>query len=110
MTCAVLIVSVTVTVAGVGQPLTTHESPGHDPSAQLHSDQLTTSPRPPTPTPNHVNDQPTTTINHVHDQLTTSDNTSTNHHQNRSRHWHPAVPFPGAAVTGAAEAAKAAPC
>ena len=29
---------------------------------------------------------------------------------NRSKHWHPAVPFPGAAVTGGTEAAKAAPC
>ncbi len=29
---------------------------------------------------------------------------------NRSRHWHPAVPFPAAAVTGTAEAAEAAPC
>ncbi len=108
MTSAVLIVS--VAAAGVGQPLTTKESPGHDRPAQLNSDQLTTSPRPPTPTPNHVNDQPTTTINHVNDQLTTTDNTTTNHNQNPSRHWHPAVPFPGAAVTGAAEAAKAAPC
>ncbi|MBW3651690.1 MAG: hypothetical protein KY458_14080 [Actinobacteria bacterium] len=32
------------------------------------------------------------------------------HDLNPSRHWHPAVPFPEAAVTGAAEAAKAVPC
>ncbi|MDP9020538.1 MAG: hypothetical protein M3N25_07030 [Actinomycetota bacterium] len=87
MTSPVLIVgvTVTVTVAGVGQALTTHESPGHDRSAQLYSDQLATSPRPPTPTPNHVNDQPTTTINHLHHELTTTDNTTTNHNQNRSK-------------------------
>ncbi len=29
---------------------------------------------------------------------------------NRLRHWHPPVPFPEAAVTRAAEAARAAPC
>jgi hypothetical protein len=36
--------------------------------------------------------------------------TTTNHDQNRLRRWHPPVPFLGAAVTGTAEAAKAAPC
>ncbi len=102
MTSAVLIVSVTVAAAGVGRTLTTHEPVGHDRSAQLHSDKLTTSPRPSTPAPNHGHDELTTTAS-------TIESTTTNH-QNRFGHWRRAVPFPGAAVTGTAEAAKATPC
>jgi hypothetical protein len=69
------------------------------------------------PPPTDTDDLTTTAppaLHPVHDQLTTTattaHSTTTNHHQNRFRHWHPAVPFPAAAVTGAAEAAKAAPC
>jgi hypothetical protein len=69
------------------------------------------------PPPTDTDDLTTTAtpaLHQVHDQLTTAAttiaSTTTNHHQNRFRHWHPAVPLPGAAVTGAAEAAKAAPC
>jgi hypothetical protein len=68
------------------------------------------------PAPAHVRTQQLTTtpaasLDHAHDALTsTATNASDAHHQNRFRHWHPAVPFPAAAVTGAAEAAKAAPC
>ncbi len=101
-----------VAVAGVGESLTTHEPPDRDRSA--HPGELTTSPRPPTPAPNHVNDQPTTTINHVHDQLTTTatttDNTTTNHDQNQSRHWHPWVPATRATLPSTGEGAGAAPC
>ncbi len=72
--------------------------------------------------PNHVNDQPTTTINHVHDQLTTTattttdstattaHSTATNHHQNRPRHWHPAVPATRATLPSTGEGAGVAPC
>ncbi len=67
---------------------------------------------------NPVRDDLTTTepsaLNPARDDLTTNAttiaSTATNHGQNLSRHWHPAVPFPGAAVTGTAQAAKAAPC
>jgi hypothetical protein len=68
------------------------------------------------PEPAHVRtDQLTTTpaasLDHAHDPCTsTVHNASDDHPKKPSRHWHPAVPFPGAAVTGAAEAAKAAPC
>jgi hypothetical protein len=68
------------------------------------------------PEPAHVRtDQLSTTpaasLDHAHDALTsTVHNASHDHHQNRLRHWHPAVPLPAAAVTGAAAAAKAAPC
>jgi hypothetical protein len=66
------------------------------------------------PPPTDTDDLTTTAPpapNHVHDELTsTVHNASDDHPKNRFRHWHPAVPFPGAAVTGAAEAAKAAPC
>jgi hypothetical protein len=68
------------------------------------------------PEPAHVRtDQLTTTPaaspDHAHDALaSTVHNASDDHPKNRFRHWHPSVPLPGAAVTGAAEAAKAAPC
>jgi hypothetical protein len=68
------------------------------------------------PEPAHVRTQQLTTtpaasLDHAHDALTcTVHNASDDHPKNRSVHWHPAVPFPAAAVTGAAEAAKAAPC
>jgi hypothetical protein len=68
------------------------------------------------PDPAHIHTEPPTTTpaaspDHAHDALaSTVHNASHDHHQNRLRHWHPAVPFPRAAVTGAAEAAKAAPC
>jgi hypothetical protein len=68
------------------------------------------------PEPAHVRTEPPTTtpaaaLDHAHDALiTTVHNASDDHPKKRSRHGHPAVPFPGAAVTGAAEAAKAAPC
>jgi hypothetical protein len=69
------------------------------------------------PEPAHVRTQqqltttPAASLDHAHDARTsTVHNASDDHHQNRFRHWHPAVPFPAAAVTEAAEAAKAAPC
>ena len=69
------------------------------------------------PRPTDTDDLTTTApsaLHHDHDQLTTTattaHSTATNHDHNPFRHWHPAVPFPGAAVTGTAEAAKAAPC
>jgi hypothetical protein len=65
-----------VAVAGVGQPLTIYEPPGHDRSA--HPDSLTTSPRPPTPAPNHVHDQLITTATAITSTIT---RTTINHHQ-----------------------------
>jgi hypothetical protein len=68
------------------------------------------------PAPAHIRTQQLTTtpaasLHHAHDALTTTvHNASDDHPKKPSRHWHPAVPFLGAAVTGAAEAAKAAPC
>jgi hypothetical protein len=68
------------------------------------------------PAPAHVRTQQLTTTpaaspDQAHDALTsTVHNASDDHPKKPSRHWHPAVPFPAAAVTGAAEAAKAAPC
>jgi hypothetical protein len=54
---------------------------------------------------------PAASLDRAHDALTsTVHNASDDHPKKRFRHWHPAVPFPAAAVTGAAEAAKAAPC
>ena len=59
----------------------------------------------------HDQDQPITATNHAHDQLTTTaTTTATNHDQNRLRHWHPAVPFPGATVPATGEGPGAAPC
>jgi hypothetical protein len=55
------------------------------------------------PAPDHGHDQLTTTA-------TTIASTATNHHQNRSRHWHPAVPPPRATVPATGEGAGAAPC
>ena len=53
-------------------------------------------------------------LNHVRDDLaitaTAIANVLDDNPEILSRHWHPAVPFPGAAVTGTAAAAKAAPC
>jgi hypothetical protein len=68
------------------------------------------------PDPAHIHTEPPTTtpaaaLDHAHDARTsTVHNASDDHPKKRFRHWHPAVPFPAAAVTGAAEAAKAAPC
>jgi hypothetical protein len=77
----------TVTVQHLAQP-----EPAH-----VRTDQLTTT--------------PAASLDHAHDALTsTVHNASHDHPKNRFRHWHPAVPFPAAAVTGAAAAAKAAPC
>jgi hypothetical protein len=65
--------------------------------AHVHTDQLSTT--------------PAASLDHAHDALTsTVHNAPDDHPKNRFRHWHPAVPLPAAAVTGAAEAAKAAPC
>jgi hypothetical protein len=90
-------------------PVATHDPRNH--ALTVHHPELAS--QPPTDT-DDLTTTATPALHHVHDQLTTTattvDSTTTNHHQNRFRHWHPAVPFPGAAVTGAAEAAKAAPC
>jgi hypothetical protein len=87
-------------------PVATHDPRNH--ALTVHHPELAS------PPPTDTDDLTTTAtpaLHHVHDQLTTTaHSTTTNHHHNRFRHWHPAVPFPAAAVTGAAEAAKAAPC
>ena len=90
-------------------PVATHDPRNH--ALTVHHPELAYPP--PTDTDDLTTIAPSAR-HHVHDRLpttaTTAHSTATNHDHNRSRHWHPAVPFPGAAVTGATEAAKAAPC
>jgi hypothetical protein len=87
-------------------PVATHDPRNH--ALTVHHPELAS------PPPTDTDDLTTTATpapDHVHDALTsTVHNASDDHPKKPFRHWHPSVPLPGAAVTGTAEAAKAAPC
>jgi hypothetical protein len=83
--------------------------PGHDDHAVTA--QFLAQPQPAHVRTHQLTTTPAASLDHAHDALTsTVHNASDDHPKNRLRNWHPSVPFPAAAVTGAAEAAKAAPC
>jgi hypothetical protein len=85
------------TVPGHDDHAVTVEHLAQPEPAHVRTHQLTTTPAP--------------SLDHAHDALTsTVRNASDDHHQNRLRHWHPAVPFPAATVPATGEGAGAAPC
>ena len=92
--------------------------PGHVPAHRCGHQALSNHTRELPHRPHPDTDDRTTTapsaLHHDHDQLptiaTTAHSTATNHDLNRSRHWHPAVPFPGATVPATGEGPGPAPC